>query len=278
MAEVVVSAAMQELLGIMSALRNKQTGCPWDIAQDFSSLAPYAIEEAYEVADAIERKRFDELKDELGDLLLQVVFHAQLAKEQGLFAFDDVVAAINDKMIRRHPHVFPAADGTLLAVENAEAQTLAWEAMKKRERDAHAPEDRSALAGISRSMPEWMRALKLQKRAASVGFDWPNVECVFDKLQEEIVEVREELQHGVGHAALQDEIGDILFVCVNLARHAKVDFGAALRQANHKFESRFRVMEQLASQQQTSLKQLSLTQQEDLWQQVKIQGVGNEKF
>ncbi len=266
---------MQELLSIMSALRDKQTGCPWDIAQDFSSLAPYAIEEAYEVADAIERKRFDELKDELGDLLLQVVFHAQLAKEQGLFVFDDVVAAINDKMTRRHPHVFPAADGTLLAVADAEAQTLAWEAMKKLERDAHAPEDRSALAGISRAMPEWMRALKLQKRAASVGFDWPNVECVFDKLQEEIVEVREELEHGVGHAALQDEIGDILFVCVNLARHAKVDFGAALRQANHKFESRFRAMEQLAVQQQTSLKHLSIDQQEDLWQQVKTLGVGN---
>lgn len=267
---------MQELLGIMSALRNKQTGCPWDIAQDFNSLAPYAIEEAYEVADAIERQRFDELKDELGDLLLQVVFHSQLAKEQGLFDFDDVVAAINDKMTRRHPHVFPSADGTLLSVADAEAQTLAWEAMKKLERDAHAPEDSSALAGISRSMPEWMRALKLQKRAASVGFDWPDVECVFEKLQEEIVEVREELEHGVGHSALQDEIGDILFVCVNLARHhAKVDFGAALRQANHKFESRFRAMEQLASQQQTSLQKLSLIQQEDLWQQVKTQGVVN---
>ena len=267
---------MQKLLDIMSALRDKQTGCPWDIAQDFSSLAPYAIEEAYEVADAIERKQFDELKDELGDLLLQVVFHSQLAKEQGLFDFNDVVAAINDKMTRRHPHVFPAADGTLLSVADADVQTLAWEAMKKLERDAHNPKDTSALAGISRSMPEWMRALKLQKRAASVGFDWPDVECVFDKLQEEIVEVREELEHGVGHTALQDEIGDILFVCVNLARHAKVDFGASLRQANHKFESRFRAMEQLAGMQHTSLKQLSLVQQEDLWQQVKTQGVGND--
>ncbi len=266
---------MQQLLAIMSALRDKQTGCPWDIAQDFSSLAPYAIEEAYEVADAIERKRFDELKDELGDLLLQVVFHAQLAKEQGLFVFEDVVAAINAKMTRRHPHVFPSADGTLLSVADAEAQTLAWEAMKKLERDAHSPEDSSALAGISRAMPEWMRALKLQKRAASVGFDWPNVECVFDKLQEEILEVREELAHGVGHAALQDEVGDILFVCVNLARHAKVDFGAALRQANHKFESRFRAMEQLAGKQNTTLNSLSLDQQEDLWQQVKTLGVAH---
>jgi ATP diphosphatase len=272
---MVVSAAMQELLGIMSALRDKQTGCPWDIAQDFNSLAPYAIEEAYEVADAIERKQFDELKDELGDLLLQVVFHSQLAKEQGLFVFEDVVAAINNKMIRRHPHVFPTADGTLLSVADAEAQTLAWEAIKKLERDAHAPDDISALAGIGNSMPEWMRALKLQKRAASVGFDWPNVECVFDKLQEEIVEVREELTHGVGHAALQDEIGDILFVCVNLARHAKVDFGAALRQANHKFESRFRAMEQLASKQGVSLNSMSLNQQEDLWQLVKTQGASN---
>ncbi len=267
---------MQRLLGIMSALRDPQTGCPWDLAQDFSTLAPYAIEEAYEVADAIERQRYDELKSELGDLLLQVVFHAQLAKEQGLFAFDDVVEAINDKMTRRHPHVFPSADGTLLAVADAEAQTQAWEALKKRERDLQEPQDTSALAGIGRGMPEWLRATKLQKRAAAEGFDWPNVECVFDKLQEEILEVREELSHGVGHAALQDEIGDILFVCVNLARHAKVDFGAALRHANHKFESRFRAMEQLVGTQETSLKQLSLEQQEDLWRQVKSQARANE--
>lgn len=266
---------MQQLLDIMSALRDKQSGCPWDIAQDFSSLAPYAIEEAYEVADAIERQRFDELKDELGDLLLQVVFHAQLAKEQGLFAFNDVVTAINDKMIRRHPHVFPSADGTLLSVADAEEQTISWEAMKKKERDAREPHDTSALAGVGGGMPEWLRAAKLQKRAAAVGFDWPDVECVFEKLQEEIVEVREELANGVGHAALQDEIGDILFVCVNLARHAKVDFGAALRHANHKFESRFRAMEKMADLQQTSLKQLTLEQQEELWRLVKAQGATN---
>jgi ATP diphosphatase len=266
-----MSTPMQQLLAIMAALRDKETGCPWDLAQNFQSLAPYVIEEAYEVVDAIERHRYDELADELGDLLLQVVFHAQLAEEQNLFSFDDVVKAINDKMLRRHPHVF--ADTPIVDVHE---QTLVWEAMKRSERDANIPEDDSALAGIGHGLAEWQRAFKLQKRAAAVGFDWPDVECVFDKLQEEVLEVRAELTHGLRHAALQDEIGDLLFVCVNLARHAKVDFGAALRQANHKFESRFRAMECLAKAEKTSLQQLSLVQQEALWQQVKIQGVGND--
>ena len=236
------------LLGIMAALRDPRTGCPWDVRQDFASIAPYTIEEAYEVADAIGRGDLDDLREELGDLLLQVVFHARMAEEQGAFAFADVVAAISDKMQRRHPHVFAGA-----TVEDAEAQAREWEEHKRREREASGDADPSALAGIARGLPEWQRAVKLQKRAARVGFDWPSHAPVIAKLHEEIEEVRAEfaaVAANPGDAAardrLEDEIGDILFVCANLARHAKVDFGAALRRANHKFERRFRAMEALA--------------------------------
>jgi ATP diphosphatase len=270
---LVMISAMQKLLEIMQALRNKETGCPWDIAQDFQSLAPYAIEEAYEVVDAIERKDFTELKSELGDLLLQVVFHSQLAKEQGLFDFEDVLFCINEKMTVRHPHVF----GDAIIKTQAE-QTISWEQIKKLERTEKNCDDSSALAGVSHGMPETIRALKLQKRAAAVGFDWPNVNCVFDKLNEEIDEVKAELESGTDYQALQDEIGDLLFVSVNLARHAKVDFGTALRHANRKFERRFRAMENIAAQNQTSLNKLSLIEQESLWQQVKLQEKANESI
>lgn len=266
-------STMQQLLNIMQALRNKESGCPWDIAQDFKSLAPYAIEEAYEVVDAIERQDFVELKSELGDLLLQVVFHAQLAKEQGLFDFNDVLASINEKMISRHPHVFADA-----IIKTQAEQTVSWEQLKKLERADKNCEDSSALAGVSHGIPETIRALKLQKKAAAVGFDWPNVNFVFDKLNEEIAEVREEIYSKSGHDALQDEIGDLLFVSVNLARHAKVDFGAALRHANRKFERRFRAMEAIAELNHTSLSQLSLSEQESLWQQVKLQEKVNESI
>lgn len=262
---------MQQLLDIMQALRNKVTGCPWDIAQDFQSLAPYVIEEAYEVVDAIERQDYMELKSELGDLLLQVVFHAQLAKEHGLFDFEDVIASINQKMISRHPHVFGDA-----VIKTQAEQTISWEQIKKLERAEKDMGDSSALAGLSQGMPETIRALKLQKKAATVGFDWPNVNGVFDKLDEEIAEIRVEFDSGAGHDALQDEIGDLLFVSVNLARHAKVDFGVALRHANRKFERRFRAMERIAELNQTSLSQLSLPEQELLWQQVKLQEKINE--
>ena len=274
-----MSAPIDELLGIMRALRNKDTGCPWDLEQDFRSLAPYAIEEAYEVADAIERGDFDELKQELGDLLLQVVFHAQLADEQDLFDFNGVAAAICDKMTRRHPHVFDPSTGSGSRHSgdfNAEAQTVSWELLKKQERESNSSEDKSVLAGIAAGLPEWQRALKLQKRAATAGFDWPDMECVFSKLQEEIVEVREQLQHGLGHSALEDEIGDILFVCVNLSRHAKVDFGSALRRANAKFERRFRLMENLAASQGRQLPQMTLTEQESLWNQSKKQETSHD--
>ena len=237
------------LLAIMAKLRDPDGGCPWDLEQDFSTIAPYTIEEAYEVADAIDRSDLGDLKDELGDLLLQVVFHAQMAQEQGAFEFGDVVAAICDKMLRRHPHVF----GDESRKDNADAQLQHWEDLKRAERAARGESDASALAGISRGLPEWQRAVKLQHKAAKVGFDWPDPAPVLGKLHEEIEEVRAEfaaVAANPGDAAardrLEDEIGDILFVCANLARHAKVDFGAALRRANHKFERRFRAMEALA--------------------------------
>ena len=266
-----MSTPIEQLLSIMRALRHPENGCPWDLQQDFKSLAPYAIEEAYEVADAIERGGPEDLRDELGDLLFQVVFHAQLAQEQGLFTFNDVVAAINRKMTDRHPHVFGDA-----SVADAAAQTEAWERMKQEERRARNGSDDSALAGIAAGLPEWQRALKLQNRAATVGFDWPDVSLVFDKLTEEMAEAQAELAKGRGHEALEDEIGDILFVCVNLARHAGVDFGAALRRANAKFERRFRAIEDLARQSGTSLSDLDLAAQETLWQQAKTQEAAND--
>jgi len=259
------------LLAIMARLRDPASGCPWDIAQTFATIAPYTIEEAYEVADAIDRGDLPALKDELGDLLLQVVFHARMAEEQGAFAFGDVVAAINDKMIRRHPHVFADA-----AVEDAEAQTRAWDEHKRRERDAAGHADTSALAGIARGLPEWQRAMKLQQKAAKVGFDWPGPEPVIAKLHEEIEEVRVEfaaLMESPGDAAvrdrLEDEIGDLVFVCANLARHAKVDVGTALRRANLKFERRFRMMETLAAADGLELASLSLEAQDRYWDRAK---------
>lgn len=256
---------IERLLAIMARLRDPANGCPWDVAQDYASIAPYTIEEAYEVADAIDRGDFDDLRDELGDLLLQVVFHAQMAQEQGRFDFADVAAAICDKMVRRHPHVFADA-----MVADADAQTLAWEQHKRAERAQHS-DDHSALAGIARGLPEWQRATKLQKRAAAVGFDWPSVEPVLEKLHEEIAEVRVEFAKGLGHDALEDEIGDVLFVCVNLARHAKVDFGNALRRANAKFERRFRRMEVLAAGDGLVLAELDLSAQDGYWERAKAE-------
>ena len=250
------------LLEIMARLRDPERGCPWDVQQTFETVVPYTIEEAYEVADAIDRKDIGALKEELGDLLLQVVFHARMAEEAGQFDFADVVAGIVDKMVRRHPHVFGHA-----SVEDAEAQTRAWEEHKRRERGG---EDASALAGIARGMPEWQRALKLQKRAALVGFDWPDPLAVLEKLEEEVVEVRAELHTPDPDAArVTDEIGDLLFVVVNLARKAKVDVSAALRHANAKFERRFRAMEALAVQETVDFASLDLQAQEAYWQRVK---------
>lgn len=258
---------MAELLAIMARLRDREHGCPWDVAQTFDTIAPYTIEEAYEVADAIDRKDHAALKDELGDLLLQVVFHARMAEEQGLFDFGGVAEAINAKLVRRHPHVFADAH-----YADAEEQSRAWEDIKRAERAAAGgDDDTSVLAGVSRGLPEWKRALKLCERAATVGFDWPGPEPVLDKLQEEAAEVRAEFATGAGHDRLLDEIGDVAFVLVNLTRHAKVDFSAALRHANAKFERRFRRMELLAAAAGETLDGKSLDEQDALWNRAKAE-------
>ncbi|PWK84751.1 nucleoside triphosphate pyrophosphohydrolase [Fulvimonas soli] len=257
--------SLDDLLAIMARLRDPQGGCPWDLQQDFASIAPYTIEEAYEVADAIDRQDWADLRDELGDLLLQVVFHAQMAKEAGLFDFADVAHAISAKMLRRHPHVFGDA-----SYADVEEQTRAWEAIKAGERAARGePADASALAGVSRGLPEWKRALKLQQRAATVGFDWPSPRPVLDKLAEELDELRAEFDGGADPARLEDELGDLLFVAVNLARHAGVDFSRALRHANAKFERRFRRMEALAAADGSRLQDHALPEQEALWRRAK---------
>ncbi len=255
------------LLAIMARLRDPRDGCPWDLEQNFATIAPYTIEEAYEVADAIDRGDLDDLCDELGDLLLQVVFHARMAEEQGAFAFADVARAISDKMQRRHPHVFADA-----SVDDADGVMRNWDAIKRAERAAKGDQDTSALAGISRGLPEWQRAVKLQARAAKVGFDWPGPLPVLDKAAEELQELREEFERGdvAGNKArLQEELGDLLFVCANLARHADIDLGAALRGANHKFERRFRAMEAQAETQGDALAAMDLEAQEALWQHAK---------
>ncbi len=252
------------LLAIMAKLRDPDGGCPWDLKQDFASIAPYTIEEAYEVADAIDRRDYNDLRDELGDLLLQVVFHSQLATESGHFSFDDVVESICTKMTERHPHVF--GDGYPDA-----ADSEGWEAAKRREREARGGADTSTLAGISRGLPEWQRATKLQKRAATVGFEWTNAEPMLAKLREEVDEVAAEFATvQPDHERLTEEIGDVLFVATNLARHAKVDISNALRHANAKFERRFRLMEQLATDDGTTLSDMTLSAQEALWARAKL--------
>ncbi|HMH69231.1 MAG TPA: nucleoside triphosphate pyrophosphohydrolase [Pinirhizobacter sp.] len=252
------------LADIMARLRNPETGCPWDVKQTFATIAPYTIEEAYEVADAIDRADHGALRDELGDLLLQVVFHARMAEEAGHFELRDVIEGICAKMIRRHPHVF----GDQRYADLAE-QSRAWDQIKADERAADGHDDTSALAGIGRGLPEWQRALKLQKRADNTGFRWPDHRGVLDKLTEELEEVREAFDEGADPAHLADEIGDVLFVAVNLARHAKVDVSTALRGANAKFERRFRHMEALAASSGREFSALSLAEQEALWQQAK---------
>ena len=266
-----MSDQLQRLLAIMAKLREPDGGCPWDLAQDFSTIAPYTIEEAYEVADAIDRNDMDALRDELGDLLLQVVFHAQMAGEAGAFGFEDVARAISDKMERRHPHIFGDAHRG-----GAEAVRASWDEIKRAERAAAGDRDTSALAGISRGLPEWQRAVKLQERAARVGFDWPGPAPVMDKLAEELEEVRTEFtavtsapDDAGARDRLESELGDLLFVAANLARHARVDVGTALRRANHKFERRFRDMETLAAAEGKDLQSQPLDMQEGYWSRVK---------
>ncbi len=257
--------AMDRLIDIMARLRDPETGCAWDVAQDFSTIAPYTIEEAYEVADAVQRDDMVELKEELGDLLFQVVFHSQMAKEAGTFQIADVIEAINSKMVRRHPHVFGAAD-----TRTADQQVAAWEVIKAEERAAkgqHGAEE-SALDGVALALPALLRAEKLQKRAARVGFDWTDPAPIFDKLQEETDEVRDAISSG-DPDRIEDELGDLLFVAANLSRRLSVDPEQALRRANAKFERRFRAMEILARSENRDFAALDIDAQEALWQQVK---------
>jgi ATP diphosphatase len=235
---------LADLLAIMARLRDPERGCPWDRAQDFASIAPYTIEEAYEVADAIARADHAALKDELGDLLFQVVFHARMAEEAGLFDFAMVAQTIIEKMVRRHPHVFGNDE-----IASAAAQSVAWEEHKAAERRAaSASERQSALDGVALALPALLRAAKIQARAARIGFDWPDAAPVFAKINEEIAELRTEFEQHSDRDRLEDEMGDVLFAAANLARKLGLDPEAALRRATAKFERRFRRVEALAAE------------------------------
>jgi MazG family protein len=266
-AETLPKEPMARLLAVMAWLRDRQHGCPWDVDQTFQTIAPYTIEEAYEVADAIERGDMPALKEELGDLLLQVVYHAQMASEAKAFGFADVAAAIADKMVDRHPHVFTDA-----RIDTAEAQTVSWEARKAAERAAKQPGAGPAgtLDGVARALPALLRAEKIQKRAARVGFDWKETAPVIDKIEEELGELRAELTAGtIDQARITDELGDVLFAVANLARHCKVDPEAALRATNDKFERRFRHIERRLAEQGRKPADASLEEMEALWVEAK---------
>jgi nucleoside triphosphate diphosphatase len=254
------------LIEIMAALRHKETGCPWDIEQDFTSIAPYTIEEAYEVAEAIANRDLDELQIELGDLLLQVVYHARMAEELGKFAFPDVVEAITTKLIRRHPHVFGDAEARA-----AGAAKGFWEAAKAAERSQSGGESASVLSDIPVALPAVARATKLQAKAATVGFDWNDPRAVLSKLREEIDELESELDQPLASAdRLQDEVGDLMFAVVNLARHLSVDADQALRRANVKFISRFNYIEQELAANGRHPRDATLDEMEALWQDAKL--------
>jgi len=250
---------IDRLLDIMARLRDRDRGCPWDREQDFATIAPYTIEEAYEVADAIERRDMAALKDELGDLLFQVVFHARMAEEAGLFAFDDVAEAVSEKMVRRHPHVFGDVE-----IADAAAQTEAWEAHKAKER-AVAGAAVSVLDGVAHALPALLRAAKISRRAARIGFDWPDAQGVFAKIREEIAEIEVEIATSDAER-LEDEVGDLLFAAANLARKLEVEPETALRRATAKFERRFRRVEKLAAERDIGR---DIDALEALWQQVK---------
>lgn len=261
-------ASIEKLRWIMSQLRDPDTGCPWDIKQNFSSIAPHTIEEAYEVVDAIEQNDFIELNKELGDLLFQVIFYSQLGQEQAYFNFDTVVESVCEKLIRRHPHVFNNADFS------TDAQIKAnWENEKIKEREIKNNKDNlSILADIPKNLPALSQAAKIQKRCSHVGFDWDNIQDVFSKIEEEVLEVKDELEaKEIDDAALGEELGDLMFAVVNLCRHAKKDPEALLRQANKKFTKRFHGVEAQVQQSQRDFSQHTLEQLDEYWKQVKIQ-------
>ncbi|GLS18730.1 nucleoside triphosphate pyrophosphohydrolase [Labrys miyagiensis] len=272
-ASVTPSRDLQRLIDIMAALRTPVTGCPWDLEQDFASIAPYTIEEAYEVADAIQRGDMADLNDELGDLLLQVVFHAQMAREQGLFDFGDVVQAITTKLIRRHPHVF----GEARNLPPAEVKKL-WaeiKAQEKAERAKRRPEARqaSALDGVPAAMPALTRAVKLQEKAGKVGFDWNDIRTVLAKVREEADEIEAALNAGARAEEINAEIGDLLFAVANVARHAHADAEEALRGANTKFERRFHFIEARLAEQGTTPAGSTLEAMDALWNEAKREGL-----
>ncbi len=254
------AGALPRLREIMRRLRDPEGGCPWDLEQDFSTIAPYTIEEAYEVADAIERGDLGELRDELGDLLLQVVYHAQMAEEAGSFDFDDVARGSAEKMLRRHPHVFGNESGD----KTAEQQTVDWERIKAAERDAR----RSALDGVAVGLPGLTRAVKLQARAARVGFDWPDAGHVVEKIAEEARELVEAREAGDADAQ-EEEFGDLLFVVANLARHLKIDPEKAMRRVNAKFERRFRAVEAALAAEGRQPEQSTLAEMNAFWDAAK---------
>jgi ATP diphosphatase len=259
--------SIDELLEVMARLRDPNDGCPWDIEQNFESIAPYTIEEAYEVADAIARKDIAALKDELGDLLLQVVYHSRMAEEGGHFVFDDVASAITAKMIRRHPHVFGDA-----VIPDAATQTESWETIKAAERAKDAADDggpQSVLDNVPAGLPALKRAVKLQKRAARVGFDWPSTAPVLDKVREEVQELEAEIDSQSHADRLEDELGDLLFAVVNLARKLDIDPDNALRKTNLKFEQRFGYIERMLAKEERSVTDASLDEMETLWQRAK---------
>ena len=251
---------IDSLLSIMSRLRDPETGCPWDIKQDFDSIAPYTIEEAFEVAEAIAQRDYPELKEELGDLLLQVVFHSQMAREQGLFDFNEVVQVLCDKMVRRHPHVFADTEAG-----DEQAVKANWEQIKEQERAGKGREHASAIDGVPEGLPALQRAGKIQKKAAKVGFDWHAPEPVREQVDRELAELDEALSNG-HKEAIEDEFGDVLFTLVNLSRHLKIDPEQALRRATNKFERRFRTME---CEQSIPLKSLDENALEAAWKQAK---------
>ncbi|WP_343565146.1 nucleoside triphosphate pyrophosphohydrolase [Kiloniella sp. b19] len=262
---------IDRLLQLMRDLRDPEQGCPWDIEQTFQTIAPYTIEEAYEVADAIENGSMDDVKDELGDLLLQVVFHAQMAQDGGIFDFNDVAQAVTDKMVRRHPHIYAAAD-----ITTADQQEVSWEAIKAEERASKGLSGRSSLMDdVTVGLPASTRAVKLQKRAAKVGFDWDHLDPVVEKIREELDEVLAECPENPAEAneeqrdRLEDEFGDLLFAVANLGRHLRIDPEKALRRTNAKFERRFRFVEQAFSERNADLKSASLEEMDREWDRAK---------
>ena len=259
---------IEKLIEIMQSLRDPDNGCPWDLEQDFQSLIPYTIEEAYEVADAIEQNNLEDIKGELGDLLFQIVFYSQLAKEQNAFDFNDVAEAISEKLTRRHPHVFSDAK-----IKNSKEQTKEWEKIKQQERERKSIKNSSELSildDVSRTLPSLMRSEKLQKRAAKEGFDWPDINGVLIKVHEELGEVQQELDaQPQDKEKIEEEIGDLFFSCINLSRHAGLDAEQCVRKANLKFERRFRELEKTANNKGLQVNEISTDNLEKLWQEVK---------